>query len=70
MTASVIDISIKRDQKRFNVLDELHDEYLGRWMAIMLHKSGVEASKDMGTLNDLIDEVQLEMEEIKLRGRG
>ena len=67
MSAEVVNISTRRDQKRFDELDELHDEYLGQWLAIMLHKDGVQACKDMSNLNKLIDAVQIEMEDIKQR---
>ena len=55
MTAEVINISIKRDENRLKALDKQHDEYLGQWLALMLHGEGERAATDMGKINILID---------------
>ena len=67
MTASVTNISIKRDSNRLETLDKQHNRYLGQWLSIMLSKSGKKAATDMGKLNLKIDAVQLEIEEIQKR---
>lgn len=67
MTAEVINISIKRDENRLKALDKQHDEYLGKFVALVLHGTGEKATRDMGKLNILMEAIQNETATIEER---
>ncbi len=67
MVAEVINISIKRDEHRLKALDKQHDEYLGQFVALVLHGTGDKAIRDMGKLNILMEAIQNETATIEER---